>query len=366
MKATRSLLTLLLALTLYGCVDLQYYRQSIEGHMAIVWQKRDIQHMLEDENLDAELREKLQLVVRARAYAANTLQLSFNDSFSEYVDLHRSYVVRNLYVAPEFSTELYSWCYPVIGCANYRGFFDGGMLKELEQDFNSQGYDTYISNVTAYSTLGWFADPVLSTFIALDDFQLVALVLHELAHQQVYVNGDTFFNESFARSVEQAGVRLFFATERDSEDLQRYFNRQREAEERVHWVVTAREELNRIYARPFSDAEKRKKKQDVLQSLEEKYAASFESPSSLPPAGAVPASRFNNARLGAVAAYHKFVPAFLAILESHDANFEAFYAHVGQLGELPQDQRTTCLTAWSASGMNPLETKPTFCLANLD
>jgi predicted aminopeptidase len=294
----------------------------------------------------------------AREYAANTLHLSFNNSFSEYAELHRDYVVRNLYAAPEFSTDLYSWCYPVIGCANYRGFFDEDMLGELQQDLDSQGYDTYISNVTAYSTLGWFADPVLNTFVALADYQLVALVFHELAHQQIYVSGDTFFNESFAMAVEQAGIKLFYAAKEDAADFQVFLEDQQQRGARIELAVQAREDLARIYQQPLSDASKRKHKQDVLQELKEQYLAQTESAAK---EGAAPRFEFNNARLGAVAAYHKYVPGFLQILASHDDDFSQFYSHVDMLAQLEPEQRAMCLFAWSHPAEARGEQIPTMC-----
>jgi predicted aminopeptidase len=150
---------------LAACNEMQYYTQSVQGHLNIMNQAQDIEQLLADDQLDAEVRDKLLLVVQAREFAGEALDLSFNNSYSQYVDLNRDYVVKNLYAAEEFSTQLYSWCYPVIGCANYRGYFDLAMLRRYRGQLNQEGYDTYVGQVTAYSTLGWFDDPVLNTFV---------------------------------------------------------------------------------------------------------------------------------------------------------------------------------------------------------
>ena len=186
----------LLALTLLltACSTTRYYYQIAHGHLSLLASAEPIDKMLD--TADPEVAAALELVQRARAFAGSELGLSFNDSYTSYVDLDRDYVVQNLYAAPEFSTELYSWCYWIIGCANYRGFFDGDMLQKERDHFAEQGFDTYISTVTAYSTLGWFDDPVLSTFIDLPEYRLVGLVIHELAHQQPAAVGKLCFNRS--------------------------------------------------------------------------------------------------------------------------------------------------------------------------
>lgn len=346
MKIANALPVILLATLLCGCVDLQYYGQSVKGHLGIIRQTQDIEELLAEKTIDPALAKKLRLVLQARNYAADTLQLSFNNSYNQYADLHRDYVVKNLYAAPEFSIELYTWCYPIIGCANYRGFFDEQMMSVLHSELDSQGYDTYVSNVTAYSTLGWFADPVLNTFVTLLDYQLVALVFHELAHQQIFISGDTFFNESFAMAVEQAGIKQFYSAETDQDQLSAFRKNQQRVATLVNLAVQARTDLGQVYELTLSNTDKRSRKHDILKKLTHQYRELTDGALG-PHKGAAPALGFNNARLGAVAAYHKYVPAFLHILASHDSNFAPFYTHVAMLGELNQEQRTECLIAWS-------------------
>ncbi|MCG6936847.1 MAG: aminopeptidase, partial [Gammaproteobacteria bacterium] len=191
---------------LTGCGEIQYYMQSAKGHLDIVNNSQDIEQLIADDNLDNDTRNKLTLILQAREFAANELDLSFNDSYTSYVKLNRDYAVKNLFAAKEFSTQLYSWCYPVIGCANYRGYFDEAMLQQDRETLILQDYDTYVVKAAAYSTLGWDDDPVLNSFLEWPEYMRLGLVFHELAHQQIYIEDDTFFNESFATAVEQSGL----------------------------------------------------------------------------------------------------------------------------------------------------------------
>ena len=322
---------------LAACNEMQYYRQSMQGQFDIWSQAQDIETLLSGDNLDAEVRNQLRLVLQAREFAGDVLDLSFNDSYTRYVDLNRDYVVKNLYAAEEFSTQLYSWCYPIIGCANYRGYFALAMLNRYRQQLSVQGYDTYVGEVTAYSTLGWFDDPVLSTFVGLPDYRLVGLIFHELAHQQLYIGGDTSFNESFATAVEQAGLEQFYGAGDDAQQLQRYRHYRQRMAAAVNLAAQAREELESLYRQPLSDPTKRRQKEQVLARLQGQFAGLKNHQTPV----------FNNARLGAMAAYHQYVPAFLNILNSHQRNYPRFYLHVRKLGQLESGQREMCLARWS-------------------
>ncbi|MCB1689232.1 MAG: aminopeptidase [Halioglobus sp.] len=344
---------------LSACNEMQYYSQSVRGHLYVLDQAQDIEQLLAEGKLDAAVRDKLVLVTQAREFAGERLALSFNDSYTQYVDLQRDYVVQNLYAAPEFSTQLYSWCYPVIGCANYRGYFDTAMLQRYRDELEKQGYETYVAHVTAYSTLGWFPDPVLNTFVALPDYRLVGLVFHELAHQQLYIDGDTAFNESFATAVEQAGLEQFYASGNDADQLVQYRAYRARVNALVRLAAEGREALDSIYQQPVTEEEKRQQKAEVIERLDRRYAALTNSAASSP--STAPSAIFNNARLGAMAAYHQYVPAFLHILASHNRNFPAFYAHVSALGELAPEKREQCLLLWAEAGESATTQMPTWC-----
>jgi predicted aminopeptidase len=346
---------------LAACNEMQYYAQSVQGQLDILSQTQDIELLLADDKLDEEVRGKLLLVLQARKFAGDALDLSFNKSYTEYADLNRSYVVKNLYAAEEFSTQLYSWCYPVIGCANYRGYFDTPMLERYRGDMDETGYDTYVGNVTAYSTLGWFDDPVLNTFVGLPDYRLAGLVFHELAHQQIYTNGDTAFNESFATTVEQAGLEQFYAAGDDANQLGNYRLYRKRMSELVTLAAQAREELESLYRLPLSDVNKRQDKARVIEQLEYQYAALTKSWTGSTYAASSPV--FNNARLGAMAAYHQYVPAFLNILLSHNQSFPQFYSHVRKLSELAPEKREQCLLLWDETARIVSTPMPAMCEA---
>lgn len=333
-----------LLVLLAACNEMQYYKQSVQGHLDIIGQATEIEQLLADDSLNPPVREKLLLVLQARAFAVETLRLSVNDSYTEYVDLKRGYVVENLYAAEEFSTQLVTWCYPIIGCASYRGYFDAAMLQRYRDELIEQGYDTYVGHVTAYSTLGWFDDPVLNTFITLPDYRLVGLIFHELAHQQLYIDDDTVFNESFATAVEQAGMELFYADGNDAGQLASYRTYRNRVSQLVAMAAQARQELQDIYQQPLSLQGKREAKARVLGRLDRWYAQMTAKPVA-GPNKPVP-EEFNNARLGAMGAYHQQVPAFLQILASHQRDFTLFYAHVARLGRLAADERRQCLDLW--------------------
>ncbi|MCB1704583.1 MAG: aminopeptidase [Halioglobus sp.] len=336
-RPLRALLLLAACGLLAACNEMQYYRQSVQGQFDIWRQAEDIETVLSGDTLDAQVADKLRLVLQARAFAGDTLDLSFNDSYTRYVDLKRDYVVSNLYAADEFSTQLYTWCYPVIGCANYRGYFDQQMLSRDREQLDGEGYDTYVGGVTAYSTLGWFEDPVLSTFLGLPDYRLVGLIFHELAHQQLYIGGDTAFNESFATAVEEAGLEQFYGDGEDAGELQQYRRYRERVAAVVEMAAEARQQLDRLYRQPLSDASKRRQKVRILAQLQRQITA-------LTGTGG---AGFNNARLGAMGAYHQYVPAFLNILRSHRRHYPGFYAHVQKLGQLDAAARERCLALWS-------------------
>jgi predicted aminopeptidase len=344
---------------LVACNEMQYYQQSVQGHLDIIGQATDIEQLLADDSLNPQVREKLLLVLQARAFAVATLQLSVNDSYTEYVDLKRGYVVENLYAAEEFSTQLVTWCYPVIGCASYRGYFDAAMLQRYRDELIEQGYDTYVGHVTAYSTLGWFDDPVLNTFIALPDYRLVGLIFHELAHQQLYIDDDTVFNESFATAVEQAGMEMFYAAGDDANQLSNYRAYRHRVNTLVAMAAQARQELQDIYQQPLSLQSKRQAKARVLGELDRQYAL-MTGKSGTGSHTPVPVE-FNNARLGAMGAYHQQVPAFLQILASHERDFAQFYAHVARLGRLAADERGRCLDLWGEKANASDTVIPTLC-----
>ena len=188
-------------LLLSACSDLGYYWDMTRGHLSLMNKRVDIDDMLEQPDIGADLKQRLLLVKQIRAFSVDQLALPESASYSSYVQLDRPYVLQNLFAASEFSTQLHRWCYPIVGCASYRGYYHEERLNEYVEQLKAQGFDTHIGYVPAYSTLGWFDDPVLSSFIDWPDYRLAGLLFHELAHQRLYIDDDTQFNESLAVAV---------------------------------------------------------------------------------------------------------------------------------------------------------------------
>jgi predicted aminopeptidase len=281
----------------------------------------------------------LQQAREIREFAVRRLGLPDSGSYTQYADLERDYAVLALYAAPEFSTTLKTWCYPVAGCAAYRGYFDRDMLRADADALRADGYDVYIAAVPAYSTLGWFDDPLLNTVVDWPDTRLAALVFHELAHQRLYVKGDTAFNESFATAVEQAGVERWLRARGDDEALAGYRSDLGYRAQVVQLLAGTRDRLSALYARELPAEATREAKLRQLEQARQAYRALREQWGGDPGYDDWFDERLNNARLGAVAAYHDYVHVFLDMLAMNRGDFQAFYEAAARIGAMPEDER---------------------------
>ena len=326
-------------LLLSGCSQIRYYQQSVGGQLDIIDRRVAIEELVEDETQDPQLRARLQRVTEFRSFAIEKLKLPQTGSYTVYANLERDYAVKNLFAAPEFSVELHQWCYPVIGCAAYRGYFDTELLANDDELFRARGFDTYIARIPAYSTLGWFDDPVLNTVIDWPDPQLAGLVFHELAHQKLYVEGDTVFNESFATAVEQAGVELWLAQQGNTSLVHRYRMHRDQQRRVVDLVKQIRGELELLYGKDMTEDAMRHAKQQQLEVARERYGALRREWQNDPGYDAWFAGELNNARLGSVSAYHTYVDAFLALLAEENHNFDAFYMRAATISQLDAPAR---------------------------
>jgi predicted aminopeptidase len=334
-------------LLLSGCSEMRYYQQSAGGQLDILDRRVPIEELVEDEAQDPQLRARLQRVAQFRAFAIEQLKLPETGSYTAYADLERDYVVKSLFAAPEFSVELHQWCYPILGCAAYRGYFDTELLAKDNELFRAQGFDTYIALIPAYSTLGWFDDPVLNTVIGWPDPQLAGLVFHELAHQKLYVEGDTVFNESFATAVEQAGVELWLAEQGNTGLLSQYQVRRARQRKVVELIEQIRSELDELYRQDMNRNTMRHAKQQQLDMSQKRYRVLRGKWEDDPGYDNWFAGELNNAKLGSVSAYHACVDEFLALLGEEEYNFDEFYKRAATIGalDLPaRRERMTCLS----------------------
>lgn len=328
---------------LAGCSQVGYYGQAVGGHRELMRARVPIDELLHAPATDADLRRRLAEVQAIRDFASRELGLPDNGSYRSYVDLGRPYVVWNVFAAPELSLQAKSWCLLVVGCVNYRGYYDRHAAEQLAAALRAQGYDTYVGGVPAYSTLGHFDDPVLNTFLRLGTLTVARTLFHELAHQLVFVPGDTPFNESFATAVEQEGLRRWLH-EHGSSELQAADAAQRQRRAAFTELLQSyRERFAALYASELPVAEKRAAKAALFAGLRNAHAG-------LRPACGVLAGDArqvdedpNNAWLASLALYSELLPAFELLLASHDHDLPRFYREVAGLAALPTSERHAAL-----------------------
>lgn len=330
---------------------LGFYAQAVGGHLDILQRTRPVSEWLADPETPEALRRRLQLSQRIRDFAVAELKLPDNRSYRGYADLRRDAAVWNVVAAPELSLTLKTWCFPMLGCVGYRGYFDRRRADALAESLRAQGLETSVYRVPAYSTLGWTdwlgGDPLLNTFIGWPEGELARVIFHELAHQVVYAADDTTFNESFATAVERIGGRRWLAQHAGTAAREEYlrFDARRQAFRRL--AAATRESLRQLYAGDLPDAVKRRRKDEIMAAMRAEHAALK--------AGAWDGfsgydswfAQANNAALGVLGAYDELVPAFERLFEAGGGDFERFYARVAALAALPKPERHAKLAAES-------------------
>lgn len=326
-------------LLLQGC----YYVQAINGHRDVMKSRRPIDQVLAHPGTSSELKEKLRLVQQARQFAIDELRLPDNDSYLSYADLERDYVVWNVFAAPEFSVQAKEWCFPVAGCVAYRGYFLQDNANAQAEFLRKDGYDVAVSGVAAYSTLGRFADPVLNTMMQWSDTQLVAVIFHELAHQVLYVKGDSRFNESFATAVADIGIRRWLVMRNEDEILHAYRNSRQRQRALVELVEETRSSLTALYASAIEPQAMRRDKQRIFARLVRDVEALNDR--SAAPGRIALAEPLNNARLVSLGLYEGWSEAFRNIYDECAFELECFYSKSRELADLSHEERLARMTA---------------------
>ena len=338
-------LTLVAAALLAGCETLGYYAQAVSGQLSLLSRARPVEQWLGETGTPAPLRAKLETALAIREFASRELGLPDNASYRRYADLGRPFAVWNVVAAPEFSTKALQSCFPVAGCVSYRGFFAREDAERHAAGLKAAGSDVHVYGVPAYSTLGWFDDPLLSTFIRYPDAELARLVFHELAHQLVYARGDTTFNESFAVAVEEAGVRRWLAATGREAQLPGFVVAQRRKADFIALIEAARERLELLYVLRIAPEAMRERKRAEFDALLQHYAALKRGWG-----GFAGYDRFietpNNALLASIVAYTEQLPAFEHLLEREGGDLARFYQRVRELAALDQDERQ-----WRLAGL---------------
>lgn len=343
-------LALLISGLLGGCSSLRYYQQAVAGQLDLMWSARPVREVIADPDTDPALHQRLEQTQAVRRFARDQLALPVGDAYRDFVALDRPYVVVNVVAVPEFSLQPHQWCYPVVGCQAYRGYFDPQMARAEARTFRDQGFDTLVSGVTAYSTLGWFDDPLHSGFTRLPSERMAALLFHELAHRVVYVAGDTAFNESFATAVELAGLELWLSRQGEQARFQTTLARLERRDQTLALVAAASEQLQALYQSedPLPPEQLRQHKARILSELRQTYLAKTREWHAPGPFGLSPPV-FNNAHLALFRQYNQYLPAFRQLLREHDHRFADFYEAVKALATQPPAQRQRRLHALAAA-----------------
>jgi predicted aminopeptidase len=328
-------------LLLSGCSSVDYLAHLAHGEYGVLSARRPVDQVIADPATAPKLKQRLQLAEQARTFASDKLALPRNGSYTVYADVGRPYVVWNVFATPEFSLQPVTHCFLIAGCIGYRGYFDHDRAEAEAKALQKEGYETYIGGVPAYSTLGWFDDPILNTMLHWDDDVLDSTIFHELAHQKLYLEGDTTFNESFATFVEEEGLRQW----RASRGLPVVVNTEQQRDEAfTQLVLTARERLERLYASGLPQQQMRAAKQAEIERLRTDYRTlrdtqwqgykGYDEWVNAP---------INNARLLPFGLYHKWVPAFAALYAQEGGDWPRFYAAVKDLSRKSTEARTAAL-----------------------
>lgn len=343
-RGFRLLVAAIMVAGVAGCTSLSYYATSLEGHVEIMAARKNVGTLIQDPSTPEALRAKLTSASAIRRFATDALALPDNGSYRSYVDIGREAVTWAVFAAPQFSLTPRIWCFPVFGCVAYKGYFDRKAAAETVAELQREGLDVYATGVTAYSTLGWSSDPLLSTMLRQDDTSVASLVFHELAHQRVYVNDDSAFNEAFAVAVETTGVRKWLRAGGNLAGLRRYEADRGRRADFLDLVSKTREELRQVYGSARTPAQMAAAKAATIETLRTRYRQMrdrrwaryrgydgwFETP-------------INNAKLAATAVYGEQVPAFLRLFDLCAGDYPRFYAAVRRIGDLPKASRTRAL-----------------------
>ena len=351
-----------------GCHTLSFYGQAAKGQYQIFAHQQPIDKLMVAANTPQPLKQRFELLRDLRGFASQELKLPTDKHYRKYVDVHRPFVVWNVEAAPELSLEPKTWWYPLLGSLEYRGYFSKDGATHYASALRKQGYDVSVGGVEAYSTLGWFRDPVLNTFIFEDDADLAEIIFHELGHQRLFARGDTDFNEAFATTVGQEGARRWLKGKKNDAGLKAYLAHLERSNQFVHLVMNTRARLEALYGdernedgkikatkkqNPAAQDNLRRRKEQVLREMKEEYTRLKANWGGDPEYDGWFAHPINNAQLNSVAAYYDFVPAFEQILAAHGGDLEKFYHAAEQLSKKTKSERHEQLRGLAKARLAP-------------
>jgi len=336
---TQIILIVLFTLSATGCESIRYYGQAIHGQVSILNKRQPIDRLLTKPDTPDKLKVKLRQVLRIREFAENELHLPANKNYLSFVALERPYVAWNVFAALEFSIKPKTWCFPIVGCTAYRGYFSEKNASIYAEKLKKEGLDVYIGQVAAYSTLGWFDDPILSTVIYRSETGLAALIFHELAHQILYVDDDTTFNESFATAVEQEGLRRWMVATNNDHAYGDYLQSRERRLQFNQLVIKYRDQLESLYNKDIPIDDKRYHKALIIEALREEYEHRKQRWQGYSGYDQWFREPINNAKINTVSTYHELVPAFHNLIQRSQGNLMQFYETCQNLAKKPKAER---------------------------
>ncbi len=335
-------------LSLAGCTTAGYYAQSIGGHFDLMAKRQAVDTLVEDEATPASLKRKLERAEAIREFAIEELALPDSGSYRSYVDVGRPYVTWNVVATPALSLKPRTWCFPVIGCVAYRGYFEEADARAYGDTLVAEDMDVAVVGARAYSTLGWFDDPILNTILFDAEYRFAGTLFHELAHERLFVAGDSAFNESYAVAVEREGVRRWLAQTAGVGMQQAYDQERARREQFLALVLETRVKLEALYDSSVDEAEKTREKARHFDALREGYAKLKATWGGYAGYDAWFAQNLNNAKLALLATYNVHVPAFERLLEKSHGDMRRFHEAVEALSKLPKDERDAALARLAA------------------
>ena len=326
-----------------ACSSIAYYHQSISGHFKLISKREPIIDIVNDTTRDGELIKQLHLAEELRSFASDKLKLPKNDSYRSYVQLEEPYVTWNVFAAPKFSTELHQWCFLIVGCVPYRGYFAKENAHHYAEQLSLQGLDVYVAGVPAYSTLGWFDDPLLSSMLDRGELVTASYIFHELAHQQYYLKGDGAFNEAFATAVEEIGVLQWLHEKNRHEEIKEYENWLLQKMLFSSFIKNSRDEFDALYQKEYDVEKMQVEKEIIIAEMRRKFEKLSSNNKHIARYTKWMSGPLNNAQLGAISLYRELVPAFRNIFISCGSDYDKFYARVKTIAKLTNAERTEIL-----------------------
>ncbi len=307
--------------------------QAASGQMQLMSQRQPVAKVIANPKTPPTLRTRLEYVSAAREFASKELGLPDNKSYRTYADVGRQYVVWNVFATEEFSVEPRHWCFPIAGCVVYRGYFKETSAQRYARRLRLRGADASVGGVSAYSTLGHFADPLLSTMLGWSDAQLASTVFHELAHQLIYVPGNSEFNEAFATTVEETGLERWLASTDRARELDGWRRQRERGEQFIALLLSTRERLRELYATQLPEQEMRDRKQQEFGRLKFEYSQLKAGWNGYKGYDYWFDRALNNSYLVSAATYHGCLPAFKGVLDSVNGDLPRFYEEVRKIAK---------------------------------